>query len=146
MEGVNSRLDELQAAILLTKLRFLPDWNRQRTTNAAQYYNRLKNVPEIILPLLHPDCTHTFHMFVIQCKNRDDLKIFLEKNNIHTGIHYPAALHNLPAYNYLNHSPSDFPIANQLQDKVLSLPIYPELSSEQIDFVCDKIIAYYRER
>ncbi len=142
-EGINSRLDELQAAVLLAKLKHLPTWTQQRIHHATVYSEKLKNVSGIILPKPPPNSIHTFHLFVMQCNRRDALKSFLYKHGIETSIHYPKALHNLPAYQYLKHKPEDFPVSHSLQNTVLSLPIYPELTSRQIEFVCERILEFY---
>ena len=143
IEGINSRLDELQAALLLAKLKYLPAWTEQRINNATLYFGKLKNIKEITLPKTQVNSIHSFHLFALQCEKRDELKAFLEQSKIQTVIHYPKALHNLPAYHYLKYREEDFPVSNMLQNTVLSLPIYPELSSQQIEFVCEKIGEFY---
>ncbi len=144
MEGTNSRLDSLQAAILSVKLKHLKKWTDQRIQNASLYYSLLKEVKEIVLPHLRPDTKHTFHLFVIKTKRRNELKSFLESHGIQTMIHYPTALPFEPAYSHLKHSKEDFPIALGLSQEVLSLPIYPELSEEQIVYVCERIKDFHR--
>lgn len=139
MEGVNSRLDTLQAAVLNAKLPHIHEWTKMRIRNAERYSNSLKDVPGISIPSVRAGTTHTFHLYVIRCERRDELKEFLEKNEIQTAIHYPTALPNLKAYAYLGHQPNDFPIASRYQSQILSLPMYPELAEEQIAFVCEKI-------
>ena len=144
MEGINSRLDVLQAAFLSVKLRHLNKWTDQRIKNASLYYSLLKDVEGIGLPHVRPDTKHSFHLFVIKTKRRNELKSFLERNGIQTLIHYPTALPFEPAYSHLGHSREDFPVALELSQEVLSLPIYPELSAEQIVYVCEKIKDFYR--
>ncbi len=144
MEGSNSRLDSLQAAFLSVKLKYLNDWTDKRIQNASVYYSLLKDVKGIVLPYVRPDTRHTFHLFVIKAKKRNELKLFLETNDIQTMIHYPTALPFEPAYKHLKHSVEDFPVAFELSQEILSLPIYPELSAEQIAFVCEKIKEFYR--
>jgi dTDP-4-amino-4,6-dideoxygalactose transaminase len=138
IEGVNSRLDTLQAAILSAKLPHLRHWTRQRISNAALYSKKLDSVG-IALPTVRENSVHSFHLYVIRSKNRDQLKMKLENSGVQTAIHYPTALPNLPAYKYLDHKPDDFLIASKYQNEILSLPMYPELSEEQIDFVCQSI-------
>lgn len=142
-EATNSRLDTLQAAILSVKLRHLSTWTDARITHAKRYSRQLADLTEIGTPSIRPGSKHTFHQFVIQATNRDSLRIYLLEKGIETMIHYPKALPFEPAYKYLNHSLSDFPVSARLQDQVLSLPIYPELSEEQISYVCDNIKSFY---
>jgi dTDP-4-amino-4,6-dideoxygalactose transaminase len=142
-EGINSRLDVLQAAFLSVKLRHLNKWTDQRIKNASVYFSLLKDVEEIVLPPLRPDTKHSFHLFVIRAKKRNELKSFLETHSIQTMIHYPTALPFEPAYKHLKHSVEDFPVAFKLSQEILSLPIYPELSAEQIAFVSEKIKEFY---
>ncbi len=146
MEGINSRLDELQAAMLSVKLKHIDKWNEQRIQHVEIYRKKLATVSSIILPGLRPHAHHTYHQFVIRAQDRNELKSFLLKKGIETEIHYPAALPFEPAYVYLKHSPSDFPIASELVTEILSLPIYPELSQEQIEYVCSAIQSFYSTR
>ncbi len=144
MEGTNSRLDALQAAFLDIKLRHLHRWTEQRIQNASLYKSLLKKLQEIELPSVRPETKHSFHLFAIKAKQRDELKSFLHSQGIQTMIHYPTALPFEPAYSFLKHSKEDFPVAVRLSQEILSLPIYPELSAEQITYVCDKIKGFYR--
>jgi dTDP-4-amino-4,6-dideoxygalactose transaminase len=144
LEGTNSRLDSLQAAFLSVKLKHLHKWTDQRIQNAYLYKSLLKKVQEIQLPSVRPETKHSFHLFVIKAKQRDELKSFLHSQGIETMIHYPIALPFEPAYKYLKHSKEDFPVAFELSHEVLSLPIYPELSKVQIMYVCEKIKEFYR--
>lgn len=141
IEGVNSRLDSLQAAILSVKVPHLRDWTEQRISNAEYYRRRLQSAG-VDLPTVRPNTKHSFHLFVIRSDRRDSLKTFLEENGVQTAIHYPTALPNLPAYKYLGHKPADFPVATEYQSKILSLPMYPELSTAQMDYVCEKIVEF----
>jgi len=143
MEGFNSRMDTLQAAILNVKLKYLKAWNEKRNSNARLYYKNLSDIPFIKLPVIRKNTHHTFHLFVIKAAQRDRLKSFLESKGILTVIHYPKALPFEPAYEYLSHSEKDFPVSAQLQNTVLSLPISPEISEEQIMYVCNMIKLFY---
>jgi dTDP-4-amino-4,6-dideoxygalactose transaminase len=134
-EGVNSRLDGMQAAILSVKLKHIKNWNSMRNSNARTYNRKLKGLGDIITPMIYDDRDHVFHLYVIRTTERDKLKKFLAENNIASGIHYPIALPNLKAYSYLNHKPNDFPVSSKLQNEILSLPMYPELTEEQIDYI-----------
>ena len=114
-----------------------------RRDNASLYDNLLMDIEEVITPFVRKKTTHTFHIYAIRARRRDELKKFLAEKGIQTIIHYPKALHNLPAYSHLHHKPEDFPVANALQDEVLSLPIYPGLTEEQIRYVCTSIKEFY---
>ncbi len=142
-EGTNSRLDTLQASILNVKLRYVSNWTNKRIANAQLYKEKLKDVKSISLPGVRENAVHTFHLFVIRAQERDKLKSFLEVNGVDTLIHYPLALPFEPAYAYLNHSEVDFPVSASLQKTVLSLPVHPELSEVQINYVCDLIRTFY---
>jgi dTDP-4-amino-4,6-dideoxygalactose transaminase len=145
-EGMNSRMDTIQAAILNTKLPYLAKWTDQRIKNAAIYNILLADVEEITLPFVRPNTVHTHHIYAIQAKRRDQLKEFLNSRGVQTMIHYPIALPNTPAYRYLAHIPDDFPVASRLQEKVLSLPIYPELTEDQIRYICKNIKDFYAQK
>lgn len=143
IEGMNSRMDTLQAAVLLAKLPYLPEWNRQRIENAQHYSRLLAGIPFLKLPRVSADTIHTFHIFAVRAQRRDQLQTFLTQQGIETLIHYPVALPNLPAYSYMRHQPAHFPVASSLQDELLSLPIYPGLALADIEYVCQTIRAFY---
>ena len=144
-EGLNSRMDSLQAAVLLAKLPSLKSWNSKRLQHAHEYNEQLRSVAEITLPFIRPGTDHTFHLYVIRIKERNALKAFLEERGIQSLIHYPSALPLLPAYQHRGHSTSDFPVAATLQDEVLSLPVFPELTSDEIGYVCENIKEFFRK-
>ena len=144
MEGINSRLDTIQAAILNVKLPHLQKWNKQRLKNALVYNQLLADVSEITIPKIHPETKHTFHLYVIRAHKRKELISYLTDRGIQTQIHYPTILPLLPAYNYLNHKAEDFPVAASYHDSILSLPMFPELTEEQINFVAETIKAFYK--
>ena len=144
MEGANSRLDSLQAAVLNVKLRYLSAWTDKRIQNALFYNSLLADEPNVKLPFVRPGTKHSFHLFVLKVKQRNELKSFLQMQGIQTMIHYPTALPFEQAYEYLNHTKEDFPVAVELSQQILSLPIYPELSVEQIKYVCEQIVFFYR--
>lgn len=143
MEGINSRMDGLQAAILTAKLPFILQWTKQRIQNAALYDRRLAGIDGIQLPKVRPNSKHTYHLYVIKAQRRNELMTYLKEKGIETAIHYPTPLPNLPAYAYLGTKPSDFPVATALQDQILSLPMYPELEEKQIDYIADVIRSFY---
>ena len=144
-EGINSRMDTIQATVLLAKLPYLKQWNEQRKAHAQLYHDLLRDIPEITIPYIRPDTDHTFHLYVIRAKQRQALKAWLASRGIQTLIHYPQALPNLPAYQNMNHQPEEFPVASRLQDEVLSLPVHPMLNPEAIPFVCRSIREFYQK-
>jgi dTDP-4-amino-4,6-dideoxygalactose transaminase len=143
MEGINSRLDGLQAAILLAKLPRLKEWNAKRNKLAENYSRLLAGVNQLGLPKTRPQTYHSWHLYVIRLAKRDEMKEFLKEKGIETQIHYPAALPFLKAYDYLGHTPRDFPVASQFQSEILSLPMFPELENEQQEYVAGQIKNFY---
>lgn len=143
IEGINSRLDGLQAAVLNTKLPYILKWTEQRIANAGRYNEALKDINQIVTPKVRPNTKHSYHLYVIQADKRDELMQYLKEKGIETAIHYPTALPNLPCYAYLSTKPDDFAIATSLQSKILSLPLYPELAEEQINYVANCIKEFY---
>jgi dTDP-4-amino-4,6-dideoxygalactose transaminase len=138
-EGMNSRMDGIQAAVLNVKLKYLDHWNEQRIKHANQYNDFLKQIETIITPYQRPGIKHVYHLYVIRTKQRDLLQHFLKDHSISTGIHYPIALPNLKAYQYLSHQNDDYPMASQYQNEILSLPLYPELTEKIVNTVCHSI-------
>ena len=144
-EGINSRMDGLQAAILSVKLKYLNEWTERRREIASFYGKSLRKYERIKLPYVKLGYKHVYHLYVIRTEDKEELQIYLNSNGIQTGIHYPIALPFLKAYKYLNHKNEDFPIAHKSQNELLSLPIYPELTVEQQNYVVDKIKDFYRK-
>jgi dTDP-4-amino-4,6-dideoxygalactose transaminase len=142
IEGINSRMDGLQAAILSVKLKYIKQWSSDRLQNALYYFELLKPAAGIQIPKIHKNASHVFHLYVIRTENRERLQAFLKENGVSTGVHYPTPLPFLEAYSYLNHKPSDFPIAHNYMNKILSLPMYPELGNDMQAFVVDKILQF----
>ena len=139
IEGINSRMDGIQAAVLSVKLAHLANWNRKRFENALVYNDLLKGVEGIVTPKIRPDSTHIFHLYVIRTRTRDYLQQYLKEKGISTGIHYPKPLPYLKAYEYLNTKPEDYPVAFEFQNQILSLPMFPELEVDQIKYVVQMI-------
>jgi dTDP-4-amino-4,6-dideoxygalactose transaminase len=137
-EGINSRLDGLQAAILDAKLGHLEEWTERRRAIAAKYDAHLGQA--VVTPFAAPDVRHVYHLYVIRVKNRDRVRSQLDEKGIATGIHYPIALPFLQAYRYLNHKPEDFPVAHAFQDEILSLPIHGSMPEEQVDYVIEQLL------
>jgi dTDP-4-amino-4,6-dideoxygalactose transaminase len=143
MEGINSRLDGIQAALLTRKLAHLGDWTRARQSVARLYDELLATVPQVAIPRVRAGSTHVYHLYVVRVADRDGLKAHLGKLGIETGIHYPTPLPLLEAYSYLSMTAADVPRAAQAATEILSLPIYPELSPEMVRYVVDAIREYY---
>jgi dTDP-4-amino-4,6-dideoxygalactose transaminase len=140
--GINARLDEMQAAVLLVKLRYLQQWNDSRTKNALLYNEKLKGLP-ITLPFIAESCKSIYHQYVIKAPKRDELNEHLQNNGIGTQIYYPLPLHLQPCFKYLNYRDGDFPHAEEASKTVLSLPIFAELAEDQIAYVAEKIREFY---
>ena len=138
-KGANARLDTLQAAVLQVKLRHLADWNRQRAMHAQRYRTLLGGINGIRLQSVAPDSEHIYHLFMIETAERDGLKQYLEARGIQTGIHYPTPIHLQAAYSDLGYRQGTFPIAEALAQRILSLPMFPELTEDQISYVCEHV-------
>jgi dTDP-4-amino-4,6-dideoxygalactose transaminase len=143
MEGINSRMDGLQAAILNAKLPHLPAWTAARRRVAACYNELLEDVGDVITPTIESDRDHVYHLYVIRTENRDALREHLSEAGISTVLNYPKALPFYPAYAYLSHVPKDFPAAYFNQSRILSLPIYPEMQEETITHVANTISHFW---
>ena len=138
MEGMNSRLDALQAAVLTAKLPYLDDWTRRRQENAGYYDELLANVDGIERPLRRAGASHVYHLYVVQVDQRSEVQLDLKGAGVESAVHYPAALPFLPAYARFGHVDSDFPRARRNQDRILSLPMYAELTRPMIEHVAKR--------
>lgn len=143
IEGINSRLDGLQAAILRVKLPHLPLWTEQRRLIASRYNQAFRSIEAIGLTEIDERCDPVWHLYVIRSEEREKLQEYLRKKAIETVINYPTALPFLPAYRYLRSDASDFKNAKQHQDQILSLPIFPEMTDEMIDEVIDAVSSFF---
>jgi dTDP-4-amino-4,6-dideoxygalactose transaminase len=143
MEGINSRMDGLQAAILNAKLPHLPVWTQARRLVAALYDELLGDVGDVITPEVGSNRDHVYYLYVIRTENRDVLRKHLRKAGISTVLNYPKALPFFPAYAHLSHVPKDFPVAYFNQSRILSLPIFPEMTKEMIDYVVSQIRNFF---
>jgi len=141
--GYNMRLDELQAAFLKVKLDYLEQWNEQRIAAASLYRKNLENINGIVLPFEAPQARHVYHLFVIKTEHRDQLQKYLLDKSIHTLIHYPVPPHLQKAYQFLNYKKGDFPIAENLASTMLSIPLYPGIKVEEINYVSKCIAEFY---
>lgn len=141
--GVNSRLDELQAAFLSVKLKYLNGWLDERRKIAASYNEKLAGIRRLTLPATALGAGHVYHLYVIRINDRDELEQYLNSHGIGTGIHYPVSPHLQKAYQHLGYKKGDFPIAEKLAETCLSLPLNPGMNDEEIIYICRTIRRFY---
>lgn len=142
--GLNSRLDTLQAAVLLVKLPYLKGWSDQRQKNAEYYFKNMNGIEGIRLPYIHPDAESIFNQFTLVAEKRDELLEFLRNNDIGCNVYYPKPLHLQECFSYLDHKEGDFPNSEYASKHVISIPIYSELTTPQQDYVIEKIREFYQ--
>lgn len=138
-EGMNSRMDELQAAVLSVKLPHLAEWNESRRRLAAEYTKILGGDARVVTPYVNPDCGHVFYVYVVQVPGRDRVVKSLHDAGIDAIVHYPVPLHLQPAYRYLGMKPGACPVATKAADRILSLPLFPEMTESQVREVADAL-------
>ena len=138
--GYNFRMEEIQAAVLNVKLRHLNDWNDARRAGATRYNAVLDN-SHLVLPRQMDYARHVYHVYAVQSDNRDELQKRLTAAGVQTGVHYPIPIHLQPAYESLGYKRGDLPVTENLAERVLSLPMFPELSDEQIERVANAVVA-----
>jgi dTDP-4-amino-4,6-dideoxygalactose transaminase len=136
--GYNDRMAALQAAVLRVKLRHLDSWVNKRRDHAAYYNNKLSDTP-VELPIEMPYARAAYHLYVVRSRNRDRLVEHLQTKQVGVGLHYPVPLHLQPALAHLGYRKGDFPVSEKLASELLSLPMYPELSSDQLRYVCEAV-------
>jgi len=141
--GYNKRLDELQAAFLNIKLQYLNEWTKERQKIASRYDEELNAVGDLIVPKVHPDSDHVYHLYVIRTNKRDSLKEYLSTKNIDTLIHYPIPPHLQEAYSNLDYKVGSFPIAEKLSNTSLSLPLWPGIEEKQVNYVIKNIREFF---
>lgn len=143
--GYNMRLDELQAAFLTTKLKYIGEWTLQRQQIALWYDEKLKNAGDLTLPCITPGSSHVYHLYVVRTKFRDELQAYLSKNKIGTLIHYPIPPHLQTAYKELNYQKGHFPIAEEIAESCLSLPIWPGMEEKHIELISSHILSFFKQ-
>ncbi len=147
--GINSRLDAIQAAILLSKFNHLERWHEARQKRAERYrelfQDLLPSVPGLRLPAIQYENRHIFHQYVIRAPERDQLRQYLLQEGVGTEVYYPVPLHLQECYSFLNHRPNDFPVSERAAQEVLALPIFPELTEDQQVYVVDRIKTFYQK-
>ncbi|OEK02490.1 erythromycin biosynthesis sensory transduction protein eryC1 [Roseivirga sp. 4D4] len=145
MEGINSRLDTLQAAILAVKLNHILDWTQARRDCANRYDKLLGGIDGLVIPKVRPNSKHSYHLYVIRTDRRDELKSFLASKGVPTVLHYPTILPLLKPYEKYGYTPENFPVAYQNQNTILSIPIYPELPDDHQAYIVEQIAAFFNK-
>jgi dTDP-4-amino-4,6-dideoxygalactose transaminase len=143
--GHNYRMDGFQGAVLGVKLKYLAQWTERRRQIAQMYRKLLDGVGDLVMPYEAPNIYHVYHLFVLRTKKRVELMKFLSEKGISTGLHYPISLHMQPAYHHLGYKKGDFPVSEVLADECLSLPIYAELTDEQVHYVSSAVKAFFKK-
>ncbi|MGF1532252.1 MAG: DegT/DnrJ/EryC1/StrS family aminotransferase [Bernardetiaceae bacterium] len=143
IEGINSRLDGLQAAVLNVKLPHILHWTAARQQVAHQYMEQLSDIAQLELPLIRPKSEHSFHVFAVKVPERAPFQEFLQSKGIATQVHYPNAMPFMPAYAHQKAQPEDYPNAFDLQNREVSLPIFPEMTEQQVNYVTDQIRSFF---
>src|SRR2546428_4500918 len=146
IEGYNGGLDALQAAFLRIKLRRLEQWNQARRSIAALYRARLAEASDVRLVAETPGSRSVYHLFVVRVPQRDWVREFLQSRGIATGLHYPLPLHQQVAYRHLGLAAGAFPVTEQAAGEILSLPMYPEMQADQVDYVSETLIEFFAGR
>jgi dTDP-4-amino-4,6-dideoxygalactose transaminase len=141
--GWNARMDGIQGAVLSVKLKYLDNWTEARRANANQYGKLLAGIDGIRLPVEKDYARHVYHIYALRTPKRNALMSFLGEKGVASGIHYPVPVHMTKAYEYLEHKPGSFPVAELAASEFISLPMYPELTGDQIAYVCDCIKEFH---
>lgn len=140
-EGFNSRLDEIQAALLRVKLQHLEEWNERRRAIAHAYVQLLQDT-NILLPAEAEPAKHVYHLYVIRSGHRDKLREYLASQGIMTSIHYPVPIHLQEGYRFLGYHAGDLPVTKSITEQILSLPMYPELTDAEIECIAEHIVSF----
>ena len=142
--GINSRLDEIQAAILRVKLPHLDSWNTMRRTCARHYDQQLAEIDQVVTPQEQPYAKHVYHLYVVRVPDRDGLQRWLKSHGVATGVHYPVPSHLQEACSGYGYPAGSLPVTEAMADQIVSLPMYPELTVDQISYVCQTIRDYFK--
>jgi Predicted pyridoxal phosphate-dependent enzyme apparently involved in regulation of cell wall biogenesis len=143
--GYNSRLDTIQAAILLVKLKYINEAIKKREQIAGWYRDRLKDCTNVKLPVIKGEQAPVYYVFNILTDKRDELVEHLKKNEVQYSIYYPMPLHLQKCFSYLGYKEGDLPVAERVSKEILALPIYPEITEDEVEFVCDTIKSFYKK-
>lgn len=141
IDGINSRLDEIQAAILRVKLKYLEKWNKRRKEIAEKYVREIKN-EKIVLPKINEGVVSVFHLFVIKVGSREKFQQYMKENGIGTAVHYPLPLHLQKSYCHLGYCKGSFPVTEYVMEHIVSLPLFPELDDEEVAYIIDAVNKY----
>lgn len=141
--GYKSRMDNIQAAILSAKLPYLREWSEKRRQYVALYSSLLAGIKEVKTPTEMPYAYHVYHLYAIECQRRDELQIYLKKHGVDTVIHYPIPIHLQAPHRAQGYKPGMFPVTEKRAKTILSLPMFPELTKNEISFVCRTIRSFY---
>lgn len=146
-EGHNYRMEEIQAGVLNVKLKYISFWTEQRRKKAVIYNEKFADLGKdfVITPNCLENVKHVYHLYVVRVRNRNNLMKYLEKKGIQTALHYPIPLHLQKAYYGSGYKKGSFPVAEKCSEEILSLPMYPEISEEQVNYVCDSIREFYEK-
>jgi dTDP-4-amino-4,6-dideoxygalactose transaminase len=143
--GHNYRMESFQGAILNVKQKYIIEWTKKRQQIAKWYDKKLEGIPQIITPKIHPDCSHSYHLYVVQVPNRESFIKFLDEKGVQTGIHYPVPCHMHKASEGLNYKKNDFPNSEKLAQSIVSLPMCPELEEDDINYVAQVIQEFFHK-
>jgi len=144
-KGVNSRLDEIQAAVLRVKLKSLDEWNLRRNATAGLYLDTLKSLEgRLVLPRIGEGNTHVWHLFTVKTERRNELSAYLGKKGVDTLVHYPIPPYRQAAYQEFSHLEDNFPISTAIADQILSIPVGPHLTKNQAEYVCEAIHGFFQ--
>ncbi len=144
--GHNFRMEEIQAGVLNVKLKYIEKWTQNRRRIAALYTKTFADlgISEVITPFNPDHVKPVYHLYIVRVPKREELVSFLNEKGIQTGLHYPLPLHMQKAYSHLGYKADDFPVAKKLAGEILSIPMYPEMSDEMVEYVCSTIKSFYR--
>jgi dTDP-4-amino-4,6-dideoxygalactose transaminase len=142
--GHNYRMDGIQGAVLGVKLRYLPQWTERRRRIAALYKEKLDGVGDLVLPFESPKASHVYHLFVVRTHRRSELQQFLASKEVATALHYPIPLHFQEACKDMGYKPGDLPESERAAEECLSLPLYPEMNDDQVEFVSSSVKKFFR--
>ena len=143
-EGHNMRMEGFQGAVLDVKLKYLDEWTEKRRKNAKSYNQLFQDIEGIVVPREMPSAKHVYHLYVIRVKEREKLQHYLNENGIASGFHYKYPLHSQKAYQHLGYKEGDFPVTEKVMKEIISLPMYPELTEEQIEYVAHHVIKFVK--
>ncbi|MFC1517405.1 DegT/DnrJ/EryC1/StrS family aminotransferase [Candidatus Margulisiibacteriota bacterium] len=143
--GLNGRLDTLQAAVLIVKMRYIKKWIADRNTKGALYAKKLSGIPGITPPIERTGNKHTYGQFTLRCNNRSELQKFMTENEIPTAVHYPKPLDIQPAFKALGYKQGAFPVSDKAAQEVISLPFFPEITEEQMDMIVSAVKEFAKQ-